>query len=530
MNHKFGVHWINAHGRPADHAFVRDLQPLSIKLVAGDVPDVQWVSDAHRAAPNALIVLRSHAMSEQKDDQRLAPQATGVRHAHEWRKHVDKLRAEANRRGISFPSDDRLIILGINEPVLDAPGDLSVDERIRQMKLRAGELNAYTVAMCDKARQLGLTVGALNLSVGWPTNWDLPGHPRPGALSDWSLFAEAGASIKRGGHYLFLHEYWADRGPEENRTWWAQRYTQCPWTVPIIIGEAGIDMYVKDGGVSLESRGWLGRFSPDEYVAQIRRYHESCMVDSRIHSIQIYTSDYSHPWHSFDLLDAYPALLAYARTQVGEPHTYEAWTGYITAEDGLNMRQLGSTTSAVIRAVPYGQAVQIVDKVGDWYKVEHSGAIGYMSAQYISRQAPTKPTTQYGDDFARAIAFVLREEGGLVDNPADPGGLTNWGISQAAYPNLNIRNLTREQAMTIYFTDYWQRSGADKLPWPLNVVVFDSAVNAGVGMAQRWLNESGGNAMKVLAKRLMFYTGIGTWAKFGMGWTRRMSRLLELAA
>ena len=49
-------------------------------------------------------------------------------------------------------------------------------------------------------------------------------------------------------------------------------------------------------------------------------------------------------------------------------------------------------------------------------------------------------------DFDLAINYVLENEGGVVDDPNDPGGLTNFGISQKQYPDLDIRDLTRDQA------------------------------------------------------------------------------------
>jgi type VI secretion system secreted protein VgrG len=64
-------------------------------------------------------------------------------------------------------------------------------------------------------------------------------------------------------------------------------------------------------------------------------------------------------------------------------------------------------------------------------------------------------------DFSTAIVTVLKNEGGLVDAAGDSGGLTNMGISQAAYPNVDIRNLTVEQACTIYQRDYWLFGGVD---------------------------------------------------------------------
>lgn len=70
---------------------------------------------------------------------------------------------------------------------------------------------------------------------------------------------------------------------------------------------------------------------------------------------------------------------------------------------------------------------------------------------------------EYNYNFTRSIAFVLSVEGGLVNNPADPGGLTKYGISQRSYPDLDIRNLSIEDAKEIYFRDYWTPAGCYSL-------------------------------------------------------------------
>ncbi len=60
--------------------------------------------------------------------------------------------------------------------------------------------------------------------------------------------------------------------------------------------------------------------------------------------------------------------------------------------------------------------------------------------------------------FDRLIGKVLDHEGGLIYDPADPGGLTHWGISLRSYPHLGvkgIRNLTQAQACDIYYRDWW---------------------------------------------------------------------------
>jgi lysozyme family protein len=60
---------------------------------------------------------------------------------------------------------------------------------------------------------------------------------------------------------------------------------------------------------------------------------------------------------------------------------------------------------------------------------------------------------KYEPVFLEAVAHLLHDEGGYVDNPADPGGETNFGISKQSYPDVDIKNLTAEQATEIYYRD-----------------------------------------------------------------------------
>lgn len=90
--------------------------------------------------------------------------------------------------------------------------------------------------------------------------------------------------------------------------------------------------------------------------------------------------------------------------------------------------------------------------------------------------------------FTRAVNFVLLHEGGLVEDAR--GGLTNHGISQRAYPDLDIAGLTREQAVSIYRADYWQAARCDLLPAPLDFALFDGAVQHGVQAATRLLQRA----------------------------------------
>ena len=65
--------------------------------------------------------------------------------------------------------------------------------------------------------------------------------------------------------------------------------------------------------------------------------------------------------------------------------------------------------------------------------------------------------------FDEIIDNVLESEGGYVNDKNDAGGETNLGISKRAYPDLDIKNLTREQAKQLYYQDYWTPSKADQL-------------------------------------------------------------------
>ena len=93
-------------------------------------------------------------------------------------------------------------------------------------------------------------------------------------------------------------------------------------------------------------------------------------------------------------------------------------------------------------------------------------------------------------DFLKCVDVVLKAEGGYVNHPSDPGGETKYGICKRNYPNLDIKNLTIEEAYEIYFQDYWKPMalfGINDLSAVLEI--FDMGVNAGIRtaikMAQR---------------------------------------------
>lgn len=90
-------------------------------------------------------------------------------------------------------------------------------------------------------------------------------------------------------------------------------------------------------------------------------------------------------------------------------------------------------------------------------------------------------------NFYIIIDQLLKEEGGYVNHPQDPGGETKYGISKRSYPNLDIKNLTIDQAKSIYKSDYWDKIKGDFIPASIAFIIFDSAVNQGIKRASKFL-------------------------------------------
>jgi hypothetical protein len=137
------------------------------------------------------------------------------------------------------------------------------------------------------------------------------------------------------------------------------------------------------------------------------------------------------------------------------------------------------------------------------------------------------PTTAFATSADEAIERVLDREGGLADDPVDRGGLTNFGISQRAYPDLDVANLTRDEAARIYKRDYWDFIGADELPENIREIAFDTAVNQGPGFARRALMQSEGDPQRYLDIREERYRDLverdPSQERFLSGWLNRLN-------
>jgi lysozyme family protein len=179
----------------------------------------------------------------------------------------------------------------------------------------------------------------------------------------------------------------------------------------------------------------------------------------------------------------------------------------------------------------------------------------------VQAAAPAKPSDQQGSSrFDACMPFIFKAEGGYSDNPADPGGPTNFGITLAtlkAYegnPNLtadDVKTLTRATATEIYRTAYWNRMQCGALPAGLDLEVFDFGVNSGPAESVKTLQRIVGvtqdgsvgpitlaalgqfNVADLIGRfaqaRLAFYQGLNM-PEFEQGWATRVAQIQTAAA
>ena len=124
-----------------------------------------------------------------------------------------------------------------------------------------------------------------------------------------------------------------------------------------------------------------------------------------------------------------------------------------------------------------------------------------------------------------AITSLLKHEGGYVHHESDPGGETNWGVSKRSYPHLDIKTLTREQAVAIFERDYWSQV-PETLPDDVRWFAFDICVHSGPSRMRDFLNQDQ-TLLGLAAIRLKFLASLSTWPTFGRGWARRVAGVLD---
>jgi lysozyme family protein len=163
------------------------------------------------------------------------------------------------------------------------------------------------------------------------------------------------------------------------------------------------------------------------------------------------------------------------------------------------------------------------------------------------------------DRFPACLAIVLGHEGGFSNDPQDPGGATNLGITRTtlaawrgrAVTEAEVLALSRDEAMAIYRARYWDVMRCGDLPAGLDLMVFDFGVNAGPGAGARMLQRAVGAppdgavgpvtlaaalradrpaAIDRMAKlREDHYRALPTFGRFGRGWLRRTEEVRQAA-
>lgn len=158
-------------------------------------------------------------------------------------------------------------------------------------------------------------------------------------------------------------------------------------------------------------------------------------------------------------------------------------------------------------------------------------------------------------NWEEALAHVLQHEGGYVNHPADPGGMTNLGVTKRVWEEwtgkrvseADMRALTPALVAPMYKKRYWDVVRGDDLPTGVDLCVFDAAVNAGAGRASKFLQQAVGvtadgqigpkTLSAVTAKpadeiieafcalREAHYKSLNTFETFGKGWMRRLASI-----
>jgi lysozyme family protein len=163
------------------------------------------------------------------------------------------------------------------------------------------------------------------------------------------------------------------------------------------------------------------------------------------------------------------------------------------------------------------------------------------------------------DNWENAFLAVLKHEGGYVNHPKDPGGMTNLGVTKRAWEEYvghevdeaTMRGLTPEVVKPFYKSRYWDRIKGDDLPSGVDYAAYDLAVNSGTGRAAKYLQQIAGvtadgaigpkslEAIKscdpadtvadLCDMRLGFLQNLPTWDTFGKGWGKRVADVEEKA-
>ena len=156
--------------------------------------------------------------------------------------------------------------------------------------------------------------------------------------------------------------------------------------------------------------------------------------------------------------------------------------------------------------------------------------------------------------FADCLPVILQSEGGFVNDPQDPGGATNLGVTLKTLSGwlgrpasvAEVRALPPDDVAPIYQANYWNAVHCDDCPPGVALMIFDEAVNQGPGRAMRSLQSAvglapdgvygaatraavqacypGATVNAIAADREAFYRSLPTFGRFGPGWLARLQR------
>lgn len=157
-------------------------------------------------------------------------------------------------------------------------------------------------------------------------------------------------------------------------------------------------------------------------------------------------------------------------------------------------------------------------------------------------------------NFKACLDLVLKSEGGFVNHPSDPGGMTNLGVTKVVWEEYTghpvdekiMRSLTPELVAPLYEKRYWKATYSETLPRGLDLLCFSMGVNSGPGRAVKILQTSLGcvpdgsigartmeairasNVADLISKysqsRRDYYQSLKTFPTFGKGWLARVDR------
>lgn len=293
-----------AHKRPQDVEFWMGWNPEQQKQTWSGVqpstykildPDKESYQLALQKMPNTIIVLRSWHLDDNNGDRwnelMANPIAAGEAIVDRW------LEMTANW-DIDY---SRTTFMLWNEPH-EWEGDAA-----------KRNLTTATLAAMRRRKKLRpqMSLLLIDLGVGWPGNHDTA--TVKDTPPDWSPYEPVHQEMLIDKiDFLGLHEYWTINGPTAGFKWLCGRFLQCPWNVPIIIGEAAYSGAVgkPQGSVPTALQGWsVSGMTAEQYMAQMIAYNEICRSDSRLIGWEVYLVDYANrEWQAKDIEPMYGLL------------------------------------------------------------------------------------------------------------------------------------------------------------------------------------------------------------------------------